>query len=301
LIGTVDYRTSLVRTPRCVIFINENSSYWKYAAKGAIQCASEIWGGKYFLIVPTDGTRIKEKFWELLEAHSPDYLAVYALSLSDLEEANPTEYARIKEFNRQRYEASGASADFEEWFADARHEPLIDKLTVADDLHKQLIDRLSPFHFQGRAERTLLSKRHGFGYPFTRMPKIIPHAKQKPMKVVLPRSVPSIEAGLIIYSNTGFACDAYRDDLADVNVPPQILPENYNLSHFLEDSFGDSRTDLRFPLPGSWQPAGPYAYQTPFGITSLHVSRHYLAGKHRDYEEKAVIVLGDNADCLLHG
>ncbi len=69
--------TATVRTPRCTILINEASSYWLTAANGAIRHASAVWGGRYFLLVPTDGTRIKDKFWEILEAYNPDHITTY--------------------------------------------------------------------------------------------------------------------------------------------------------------------------------------------------------------------------------
>ncbi|MGX1119666.1 hypothetical protein RKD37_005029 [Streptomyces ambofaciens] len=63
--------TATVRPPRCAIFISKNSEYWKTAANVAITQASQVWGGRYFLIVPTDGEKIEGKFWELLEGLQP--------------------------------------------------------------------------------------------------------------------------------------------------------------------------------------------------------------------------------------
>ncbi len=61
---------SAARTWRFVAFTDESNPYWQTAVAALIRIFSLTWGGKYFLIVPTDecGKRIKGKFWELLEA-----------------------------------------------------------------------------------------------------------------------------------------------------------------------------------------------------------------------------------------
>jgi hypothetical protein len=68
--GDPDYRsvTSEVRTPRFAAFVDENNPHWRTAVASLVRIFSETWGGKYFLIVPTDGKRIRDKYWELLES-----------------------------------------------------------------------------------------------------------------------------------------------------------------------------------------------------------------------------------------
>jgi hypothetical protein len=56
---------------------------------------SEVWGGAYNFIVPTDGNTIKEEFWAILERYDPDYLYQYRYTLSDLKYADPEMYKRI--------------------------------------------------------------------------------------------------------------------------------------------------------------------------------------------------------------
>lgn len=55
------------------------------------------WGSEYFLIIPTDGKTIDEKFWEILKAYSPDKIGQYIPTLWDLEDADPARYQQIKE------------------------------------------------------------------------------------------------------------------------------------------------------------------------------------------------------------
>ncbi len=136
-----------VRTPRCAILINEASTDWKAAAGGVIMRSSEIWGGRHFLLIPTDGERIKDKFWELLEAYSPDHIAVYNLTFADKEVAEPTEYASTRSRLRDDWNAKNYGSDFDEWFEKQAEVTFHDKLTISITLERQLIDRLSPFHF----------------------------------------------------------------------------------------------------------------------------------------------------------
>ncbi len=74
------YRTvSLsVRTPRFALLIDKESPHWYAHIEGIIQAFTQTWGGEYFIIIPTDGRTIDDKFWEILEAYSPDILGCYA-------------------------------------------------------------------------------------------------------------------------------------------------------------------------------------------------------------------------------
>jgi hypothetical protein len=114
--GDPDYRsvTSEVRTPRFAAFIDESSPYWRTDVAALVRIFSQTWGGKYFLIVPTDGKRITNKFWELLEAYSPDRLGLYEMTLADLQEADPERYRTI--MARWRKDWKFDNQDFDEWF-----------------------------------------------------------------------------------------------------------------------------------------------------------------------------------------
>jgi integrase len=132
---------------------------------GAIGCASEIWGGRQFLLIPTNGRRIEDKFWEILEAYSPDHIVTYNLNYADLEEADSQRFEAIKESNRKRFEDQAFATRFDDWFSEsARFQPL-DNFSIDDELQQKLIQRLSPFHFQNRAVDGFLNRQSGFTYP----------------------------------------------------------------------------------------------------------------------------------------
>ncbi len=72
-----------LRPVRIAVLIDETDSSWRGTCLSIIELASQIWGGRYSLIIPTDGQRIREDFWVLLQAFDPDYLYPYEESLRE--------------------------------------------------------------------------------------------------------------------------------------------------------------------------------------------------------------------------
>ena len=108
--------TSTVRTPRFVVLVERNDVYWKAYMHGVVQAFSQMWGGEHFIIIPTDGKTIDEKFWQTLEAYSPDKIGRYIPNLLDMQEAEPGTYAKVKEQYRQAWKLEDKK--FEKTWAD---------------------------------------------------------------------------------------------------------------------------------------------------------------------------------------
>lgn len=289
--------TATVRPPRCAIFISKSSKYWKAASDGAIAKASEVWGGRHFLIIPTDGVTIADKFWELMEAYSPDHLAVFNLAFSDLEYVDLDEYRKVKDRYRKGWEASNNPSDhFEDWFAGSAAQSRVDELNISDNLNKELIYRLSPFHFNTAID-THLTSESGFGYPFTKMTKIISASTRHIGMVRLPPPIEDPTMKLLVHSETGVASE---DHYVDAGFIARPLPDNYGVLDVLK-YVGGSRTapthqDVEPRLDGEFLP------NTPFGLSMLHLGQYYRADRHMDYKEPVVVVLGDTVDdfCLYY-
>jgi len=281
--------------------INEASTDWKAAAGGVIMRSSEIWGGRHFLLIPTDGERIKDKFWELLEAYSPDHIAVYNLTFADKEVAEPTEYASTRSRLRDDWNAKNYGSDFDEWFEKQAEVTFHDKLTISITLERQLIDRLSPFHFQDRAVQHHLSRQSGFGFPLTKISDIISFTTTHIGQVALPKKIEDPVAALLVHSQTGSASSGYCSQLKEHGFTANPLPDNYPTPHFVQHIFGgkgliaDTETDY-------WRPTDDYLPRTPFGLSMLHLGRYYTSGVHLEYREPVVVVIGDTADdfCLYY-
>lgn len=74
---------SRLRPVRLAIFVDENDQLWRDSCLSIIEWANQSWGGWYSLIVPTDGRRILDQFWFILERFDPDYVYPYGDTLYD--------------------------------------------------------------------------------------------------------------------------------------------------------------------------------------------------------------------------
>jgi hypothetical protein len=137
--------TLSVRTPRLVVLIDKEEPQWHVHIEGFIQAFTQTWGSEYFIIVPTDGKTIHEKFWEILEAYSPDNIGRYVPTLLDLEEADPTQYHQIKEHYKSAWAMESDEAFENTWSSEARH-ITIGSFELSKELLEELKNRLAPFH-----------------------------------------------------------------------------------------------------------------------------------------------------------
>lgn len=295
--STYENITATVRPPRCAIFINKSSRYWKSAIDGAIAQASQVWGGRYFLIIPTNGTSIDAKFWELLEAYSPDHLAIYNLTFSDLKEADPTKYREAKQHHKEKWESKGYSINkFEEWFTKSADQSRVDELKIGAELDKELIYRLSPFHLS-HAVDTHITRSSGFGYPFTKIAKIISATTRHIGLVRLPPPIEDPTMKLLIHSETGVSSENHYADAGFIAKP---LPSSYGVVSLLKHLGGSRLPD--FSQDEEPRLDGDFLPNTPFGLSMLHLGQYYRVDLHRDYEEPVVVVLGDAVEdfCLYY-
>lgn len=288
-----------VRPPRCAIFINRKSQHWKAAASVAMIQASQVWGGRHFLLVPTDGNEIEEKFWELLEAYSPDYLALCHTTFADLEDADPERYQETKQGYQEDWLAKGMPADdFDEWFTGSAKESRLDELTISDALDKELVYRLAPLH-HGSAVNQRLTSSSGFGYPFTKMSQIIGTTTRHIGQMVLPPKLPdSSDLSLLIHSQTGLASEDYREALEEQDFATCTVAENHAL-RLIRSMFDGHQRPIHDENDVLLE---KYASSSPFGISMLHLGTYYAVNRHLEYKEPIVVVLGDSVDdfCLYY-
>ncbi|MFJ4857661.1 hypothetical protein [Streptomyces sp. NPDC088730] len=286
--------TATVRPPRCAIFINKNLEYWRKVANVAITQASQVWGGRYFLIVPTDGEVIEDKFWELLEAYSPDYLAVCNLTFTDLEEASPEKYAEIKHFHKNGQQTRDwTDAEFEDWFTSSAAQSQVGELIISESLSKELIYRLSPFHHSDAVDQYLTST-SGFGYPFTKIAKIISATTRHIGFVRLPPVISDPTFQLLVHSETGVGSSEYVDDISEAGFTARRVSDTYKLTNVLTHVQGPQR-----PFLGEHEEPHldeEFMSNTPFGLSMLHLGQYYRAGNHRSDKEPVVVVLGDTVE-----
>jgi hypothetical protein len=308
-----DYRniTSEVRTPRFAVLIDENNPYWRTAVSSLIRIFSQTWGGKYFLIVPTDGKRIKDKYWELLEAYNPDSLGTYQSTLADLQEAHPERYASIKAKWRDGWKYD---QDFDEWFEDQQYHGTVGRFEIETALEQELKNRLAPFHHgEHIADRLIRGRGHGLGYPFTEITKITPHAHRPIEKLVLPKHVDDLDLRALVLSGSGDLDKKAVEEYAKQGVATTTLPDDYETEGMVQAVMAGAVSSFRLFLRrsageqpseeiGPWSPDEDYVRHMPFQASMLHLARYYRLDTHHDYQEPVVAVVGDTVEdfCLYY-
>ncbi|MEU9388925.1 hypothetical protein AB0D86_02855 [Streptomyces sp. NPDC048324] len=285
--------TATVRPPRCAILIKEGE-YWKAAVEGAIAQASRVWGGRQFLIIPTDGMKIAPKFWELLEAYSPDHLAIYNLSVYDLKRAAPELYRQTEERYRADWQKRGnPPEDFDNLFTEGTKTSRHDPLELSDQLSQELLTRLSPFHLNHAVDQ-YVSSSSGFGYPFTKIKDIVPFATGDVAKLVTPGLESDLAMSVLVGSQTGHAGGEYIQELRDSGVQCNDLPEPFSPFDLFERLLGGSARKI----DGSGTLVSPdnLVPGMPFNLSMLHLGQYYRADVHHSHDEPIVVVLGDTAE-----
>lgn len=313
MIGEADYRSviSAVRTPRFAVFIDESTPYWRTAVTSLIRVFSLTWGGKYFLIVPTDGKRIKDKFWELLEAYSPDYIGTYTVTLADLEEADPDRYHATVDQWREDWKFD---ADFDEWFNEQKFLTRLGEFSIEPALDTELKNRLSPIVQADKAVHKRLISGHTPGFPFSKVSDINPNAHRPARNVVLPKPLEDPDLRALVLSQSGDLDQATTEEYMARGVVIETLPDDYRTEDLVEAVMQGSvdQADIRLKKaladetpgdePASWTPDEDYVAQMPFQVSMLHLARYYRVSTHRDWEEPITVVIGDTVDdfCLYY-
>jgi hypothetical protein len=272
--------------------INENSEHWSDAVAGAISHCSEVWGGRFFLLVPTDGRRIKDKFWELLEAYSPDYIAEYRLTLADLKDSQPERYAQAQSRYCEGLTKAGYTGDLESAFRTAAGDAFLDAAEISNELQAELVSRLSPFHFNSHAVHEYLSHSNGFGFPFTKMDEIIPLAHKQIPRIAPPPAIADPAMKMMAYAQTGAACDAYLDKLRTLGIVVEAAADDSDSASFVEYVIGRRSW---ITIPNRWADER-ILEDSPAAISGLHLGQYYRTDRHRPHEEPIVVVVGDTVD-----
>jgi hypothetical protein len=294
-----------------VAFIDERNPNWRTAVTSMIRIFSQTWGGKYFLIVPTDGKRIKDKYWELLEAYSPDYLGKYQMMLADLEEADPAEYKAVYDRSLKNWKFD---QDFDEWFKKEQYHSTVGNFSIDPSLEAELKNRLAPIHHGDHVVRETLIRNGQMGFPFTKITDINPNAHRPVQKLVLPKPTTDMDLKAMVLSQSGDLDPAALAQYSKQGVSAATLPDNYSTGDMVEAVVrgGVDPTELKLKKAladqltdesdSTWTPDDDFVMHMPFQASMLHLGWYYRLDTHRDWEEPATVVVGDTVDdfCLYY-
>jgi hypothetical protein len=84
-----------VRPARLAVLVDQGDTDWQNTCRRIIECLASTWGGKYSIIVPTDGSKIDAVFWDMLEAFDPDYICEYGKTGLDWKIGSPQQYEEL--------------------------------------------------------------------------------------------------------------------------------------------------------------------------------------------------------------
>lgn len=303
--------TTSVRTPRFAVFINKRDKYWSAYVEGAISVFSQTWGGEYFLLIPTDGETIEEKFWQILEAYSPDKLGVYLPTLLDLEDADPKEYEKIKQRHKDEWQLPD-DQDFEKTWLEQAPLAHFNELTISEKLSQELKNRLSPFYFEDDIISENVRREDTLGFPFTKIANIVEFAKDKPTQISVPMKIKNKELQLMAIARTGVATPTYSGELCSKGLQALNIPENFSEEKYvqaLEESANDFRlhkTSSKAYRDKEKYPDENYFRLMPFTLSMLKLSKYYRLDLHHKEEENVTVIVGNSIEdyclyyCLSH-
>lgn len=192
-----------VRPARIVTLIDVNDKEWVDTCFRVIEWYSQMWGGQYNLMIPTDGDSIQEEFWFLTEAFDPDYIFIYQKTMLDLKLSSPQKYSSWLEKQVENFvrENPGSERESVKTSIDGQIQyTKIDAFSISDSLTQDTSTRLNPFHSDGGVGH-FVHALDGVPYPLTSLTAILPNSNVSTIYDLQVDSSKIIR--LIIYSISG--------------------------------------------------------------------------------------------------
>lgn len=299
-----------VRPHRVAVLVNSNDKYWKSYVKNLIGSFSMAWGGEYFLIIPTDGKTIDERFWTILEQYSPDIIARYIPSIMDLEDADPARYKLIKDNWYAKWNDIQVSDSWEieeKWPEAARGTELKSTVEASDELKQQLKNRLSPFGLDDHIVSENIWGNQFPGYPLTNILEINKNAKKPIERITVPLKVQNPELNLLAISRTGYLNADLIEQYEKKSIKVLEMSNETRVSSYIEmlegkeNSRGYARSYLMREEDGKALPED-FDSTFPFKNSMLNLTRYYRTDIHDKNKENFKVIVGDTFEdfCLYY-
>jgi len=234
------------------------------------------------MIVPTDGKTIDVVFWKFLSAFDPDVLFYFSKRKGDIKRWSPAEGDKIIEEGVRKFKSDfpDASIDDAQLRRDIMQEP-VENFSISKELSREILERLSPFHFEDDYNVTPMNSDDTPGYPLTKIADVVPSVEAPDAMFVLTDNLPEGREApptLWLYAETGIASSQLHADMQNAGVTP--VPKYMN-----------TETDGTI-IGWGIHPETDIGPNTPFGFSRLALAtvRSSLA---RPYSIPNVIVRGD--------
>ena len=279
-----------VRPGRSAILVHNDDPQWMATCLRIIELTTRTWGGWYSCLVPTNGTMIADRFWDLLQAFDPDYVFVYQKTMRDIQIAQPEIYQQTVE--RRLAEIMTQHPDTDEEYhrqSIERHLPQasLPLPQISDELYQTMLKRLRPFAAKkGDILRSISARPKKQLYSLTLLETAMKAAASVPEVIDLDLQV-SPPLQLMTYSMTG-------------KLYPEFI-ETVNEKHPYVASETMSAQRLRDFLPFLWGGEQHTEQQQLKRLSLLHCERYFPPGCF-SVEEPALVVVGETLEdfCLYH-
>jgi hypothetical protein len=77
-----------LRPPRAIILF-DGDHHWHYWARMALHCATRVWGGQGFVVIPHHNGEVQPELLPMLRVYDPDYVVALSKTVADIEQINP--------------------------------------------------------------------------------------------------------------------------------------------------------------------------------------------------------------------
>jgi hypothetical protein len=290
-----------VRPARVAILVDAADPEWRHTCLRVVEFYSRLWGGAYNIIVPTDGVRIDDRFWTLLESFDPDYIFYYQTTLSDLALRDANRYREILESHVDKFVAqSNGDRDLARREIDSRlRDARTSRFAVSTALQEELKQRLAPFWFKNWVVDAQ-SITAGTAPPFhvTDVTKIIGNTEH-PDRIGVLQVADTLLPRLWYGAATGLLNSATTLAFEQIGIRGQeITFQEDNISQLIDFAIGSDFPSF-VASPGS--SATNDLNIVPFRVSMLQLGL-YRSVRYEYWRERVVVVLGDTLQdfCLYY-
>jgi len=262
-----------VRPPRIAVLVHTADPHWQSTCVRVIEFFSQVWGGHYNIIVPTDGKTVDPPFWGILRAFDPDYVYSYRLSGRDIKINEPAKFEALLE--RSMAGSQGGDRGF---FEEALEEAQYTDFDISNELCGQIKRQLIPFFFEGGEIVTRFSSGAVPHFPITSTLDLLPSGSSDMPPVIefFQRSTDRI-SDLWLASAFGALSSGYQNALSDARVL-------YRAADINDSNFGGTIVEA-----AEWD---RISRLVPFWLCKQDVS-FYRSVRFPSHEEPALVILGD--------
>lgn len=310
----IEYRniSMAVRSARLAVLIPKDDPCWKSVVLRVFEWFSKVWGGGYFIIVPTDGKTIDDVFWKILKDYDPDYIYSFKPSFLDLENSNPSEFVQSYDKYVKQYKSVSPEMSDDDIRNRIRNGFSLmerEEFTIEKELQEKIKQEIAPFHFEDNVVGPIVFSDSSVGYPLTSIETIMNYGLVEKIWVLDP--IRNIDCALMVHSNWGIYNKPFYEKLEKLGVQIDHIPNTIALNDLLEmaiqNKISDGCIQIKKSLAGlqgsdRWYPEEDITKFTPYKTSLFHLQKYLINHGPDFYNEPDILVFGETIQdfCLYY-